>query len=86
MFHYFFLIWGGMDLDPTLRGGLEWKLKICSVKTTTPHYAYVCVLRWNVWAVRGTCLAVAEHVLRMRGRPGRRGGSKACLSIGACYH
>ena len=37
---------------------------------TPPHYAYVCVLRWNVWAVRGTCLAVAEHVLRMRGRPG----------------
>ena len=53
---------------------------------TPPHYAYVCVLRWNVWAVRGTCLAVAEHVLRMRGRPGRRGGSKACLSIGASYH
>ena len=37
---------------------------------TPPHYAYVCVLRWNVWAVRGTCLAVAEHVLRMRGGRG----------------
>ena len=53
---------------------------------TPPHYAYVCVLRRNVWAVRGTCLAVAEHVLRMRGRLGRRGGSKACLSIGASHH
>ena len=23
-----------MDLDPTLRGGLEWELKICPVKTS----------------------------------------------------
>ena len=53
---------------------------------TPPHYAYVCVLRWDLWAVRGPCLAVVEHVLRMRGRPGRRGGSKACLGVGASYH
>ena len=53
---------------------------------TPPHYAYVCVLRWDLWAMRGPCLAVVEHVLRMRGRPGRRGGSKACLGVGASYH
>ena len=53
---------------------------------TPPHYAYVCVLRWDLWAVRGPCLAVVEHILRMRGRPGRRGGSKACLGVGASYH
>ena len=28
-------IWGGMDLDPTLRGGLEMGLKICPMKTYT---------------------------------------------------
>ena len=39
---------------------------------TPPHYARACVLRWDVWMVPG--------------RPGRRGGSKACLSIGASYH
>ena len=61
-------------------------VRVASVRPPPPHYPYVCVLRWNVWAVRGTCLAVAEHVLRMRGRPERRGGSKACLSIGASYH
>ena len=27
---------------------------------TPPHYAYVCVLRWDLWAVRGPCLAVVE--------------------------
>ena len=53
---------------------------------TPPHYACVCVLRWDVWAVRGPCLAVVEHVLRMRGRPVRRGGYKACLALGASYH
>ena len=53
---------------------------------TPPHHAYVCVLRWDLWTVRGPCLAVVEHVLRMRGRPGRRGGSKACLGVGASYH
>ena len=34
----------------------------------------------------GPCVAVVDHVLRMRGRPGRRGGSKACLGFGTSYH
>ena len=29
------LIWGGMDLDPTLRGGMELGLKMCPVKTSS---------------------------------------------------
>ena len=29
-----FLIWGGMDLDPTKWGGLELGLNICPVKTS----------------------------------------------------
>ena len=34
----------------------------------------------------GWCVAVRQARIAMRGRPGRRGGSKACLSIGASYH
>ena len=30
-----FLIWGEMDLDSTLRDGLEMGLKICPMKTST---------------------------------------------------
>ena len=30
-----FLIWGGMDLDPTLWGGLALGLEICPVKTSS---------------------------------------------------
>ena len=32
-----FVIWGGMDLDPTLWGGLELGLKICPIKTSNFH-------------------------------------------------
>ena len=38
-----FWIWGGMDLDPTLRGGLEWELKICPVKTSS--YVHHIIIR-----------------------------------------
>ena len=29
-----------MDLDPTLRGGMELELKICPVKTSRAHLRY----------------------------------------------
>ena len=35
-----FLIWGGMDLDPTKWGGLELGLKICPVKTSSCRRAH----------------------------------------------
>ena len=38
-----FLIWGGMDLDPTLRGGLEMELKTCPVKTSSSRVETVVV-------------------------------------------
>ena len=36
-----FLIWGGMDLDPTKWGGLELGLNICPVKTSISGYRYL---------------------------------------------
>ena len=45
-----FLIWVGMDLDPTLRGGMELGLKICPVQISTlyavPSGRSVCCALW----------------------------------------
>ena len=56
-----FLLWGGMDLDPTLRGGMELGLKICPVKTSSVHCACahpfpinvpLAVTRWRLGRLR----------------------------------
>ena len=56
-----FLIGGGMDLDPTLRGGLELGLKICPVKTSS----HARVIKRSVFVgVRSlTCLSPRDSSL-----------------------
>ena len=47
---------------------------------TPPHYAYVCVLRWDLWAVRGPCLAVEVFtgpIFSPNSSPPHESGSKS---------